>query len=149
MTRITEELAGRTLGSVGLGCIGTIVAGCGWVSGTELIAWGPTLDAARAAQSNGECVAFDELFARSDALSFHALLTDQRRGLMVARELKLMQRSIVLVNTARGAIVDQDALVTVCKDGAIAGAVLENVRARMAIIPTNVIYEVVLDRHHT
>ena len=124
-TRIAEGLAGRTLGIMGLGRIGTIVAGYGRAFGMELVAWGPTLDAERAAQSGVAYVAFDELFARSDVLSIHVLLSEQSRGLVAARELERMRRSAFLVNTARGAIVDQDALVAALKDGAIAGAALD------------------------
>ena len=99
-TRIAEGLAGRTLGIM-------------------------TLDAERAAQSGVAYVAFDELFACSDVLSIHVLLSEQSRGLVAARELERMRRSAFLVNTARGAIVDQDALVAALKDGAIAGAALD------------------------
>ena len=65
------------LSSMVLKCIGPIVAGCVWVFGMEVMAWGPTLNAARAAQSDGEHVAFDKLFAHSDMLSIHELLSEQ------------------------------------------------------------------------
>ena len=124
-TRIAEGLAGRTLGIMGLGRIGTIIAGYGKVFGMEVIAWGPTLDAERAAASGVEYVAFDELFARADVLSIHVLLSELSRGLVRARELGLMRPSSFLVNTARGAIVEETALVAALKEGVIAGAALD------------------------
>ncbi len=117
--------AANELGIMGLGRIGTVVAGYGRAFGMAVVAWGPTLDAERAAQSGVAYVAFDELFARSDVLSIQVLLSEQSRGLVAARELERMRRSAFLVNTARGAIVDQDALVAALKDGAIAGAALD------------------------
>ena len=124
-TRIAEGLAGRTLGIMGLGRIGTIIAGYGKVFGMEVIAWGPTLDTERAAASGVEYVAFDELFARADILSIHVLLSELSRGLVRARELGLMRPSSFLVNTARGAIVEETALVAALKEGVIAGAALD------------------------
>ena len=124
-TRIAEGLAGRTLGIMGLGRIGTIIAGYGKVFGMEVIAWGPTLDTERAAASGVEYVAFDELFARADVLSIHVLLSELSRGLVRARELGLMRPSSFLVNTARGAIVEETALVAALKEGVIAGAALD------------------------
>lgn len=114
----------------------------------EVIAWGPTLDAARATQGDGEHMAFDELFANSDVLSIHELLLEQWLVLIAARELELIQESFFLVNSARGAIVDQDVLMVVRKDRAIAGLALGNIRARMMGILANMIHEVVLSRHH-
>ena len=187
-TRIAEGLAGRTLAIMGLGRIGTIIAGYGKVFGMEVIAWGPTLDAERAAASGVEYVAFDELFARADVLSIHVLLSELSRGLVRARELGLMRPSSFVVNTARGAIVEETALVAALKEGVIAGAALDvyeqeplpadspllaldnvlltphlgyntgatlqqfyeasvqNLRAWMAGVPTNVINDQVLDR---
>ena len=124
-TRIAEGLAGRTLAIMGLGRIGTIIAGYGKVFGMEVIAWGPTLDAERAAASGVEYVAFDELFARADVLSIHVLLSELSRGLVRARELGLMRPSSFVVNTARGAIVEETALVAALKEGVIAGAALD------------------------
>ena len=124
-TRSAAGLAGQTLGIMGLGRIGKIVAGYGQVFGMEIIAWGPTLDAKRAAESGVEYVAFDELFIRSDVLSIHVVLSELSEGLVTARELGLMQESAFLVNTARGPIVDEAALVAALKAGAIAGAALD------------------------
>ena len=93
MTRIIEGSVGRTLSSMVLGCIGPIVVVYVRVFGVEVIAWGPTLDAARATQGDGEHMAFDELFAHSDVLSIHELLLEQWLVLTAARELELIQES--------------------------------------------------------
>jgi len=124
-TRISEGLAGRTLGIMGLGRIGSIIAGYGKVFAMDVIAWGPTLDAKRARANGVDYVAFDELFSRADVLSIHVILSELSRGLVGARELALMQPSSFLVNTARGAIVDEAALVAVLESGRIAGAALD------------------------
>ncbi|NKB68219.1 MAG: D-2-hydroxyacid dehydrogenase family protein [Candidatus Latescibacteria bacterium] len=124
-TRMAEGLAGKTLGIMGLGRIGTIVAGYGRAFGMEVIAWGPTLTSERAAQNQVEYVERDQLFARSDVLSIHVVLSAQSRGWVGARELALMRPSAFLVNTARGPIIDQEALVDALKKGAIAGAALD------------------------
>ena len=124
-TRIAEGLAGKTLGIMGLGRIGSIIAGYGRVFGMHVIAWGPTLDAQRASANGVEYVAFDELFSRADMLSIHLLLSEQSRGLVTARELGLMKKSAFLVNTARGAIVDEAALIAALKNEVIAGAALD------------------------
>jgi phosphoglycerate dehydrogenase-like enzyme len=123
-TRLSEGLAGKTLGIMGLGRIGKIIAEYGRAFGMEVIAWGPTLDAERAVLSGVEYVGFEELFARSDVLSIHVILSEQSRGLVGARELGLMQPSAFLVNTARGPIVEEAALVAALKSGEIAGAAL-------------------------
>ena len=124
-TRVADGLAGKTLGIMGLGRIGTIVAGYGQAFGMDVIAWGPTLDAERAARSGVEYVAWDELFARADVLSIHVILSEQSRGWVTARELGLMQESAFLVNTSRGPIVDEAALIAALKSGGIAGAALD------------------------
>ena len=135
-TRIAEGLAGKILGIMGLGRIGTIISGYGKAFGMEVVAWGPTLDEARAQKSGVEYVEFEQLFARVDVLSIHVILSEQSRGLVGARELGLMKKTAYLVNTARGPIVDEDALVCALTDGAIAGAALD-VYDREPLTPDN------------
>jgi len=124
-TRLSEGLGGRTLGILGLGRIGTVVAGFGHAFDMDVIAWGPTLDAERAGKSNVEYVSFDHLFERSDVLSVHVPLTDLSLGWITARELELMKQTAFLINTSRGPIVEQDALIEALKTGEIAGAGLD------------------------
>jgi phosphoglycerate dehydrogenase-like enzyme len=122
---IGPELAGGTLGLLGLGRIGTRIAAYGRAFGMSVIAWSENLTAQDAAQRGAEAVAKDELFARSDVLSIHTLLSSRTRGLVGARELALMAPTSYLVNTSRGPIVQEQALVAALESGAIAGAALD------------------------
>ena len=124
-TRVSEGIGGKTLGILGLGRIGSVVASFGKVFDMDIIAWGPTLDATRAARGGVEYVSWDALFARSDVLSIHLPLTDLSRGWITAKELKLMKKTAFLINTSRGPIVDEAALIHALTDGEIAGAGLD------------------------
>lgn len=124
-TRLAEGLGGRTLGILGLGRLGTIVASYGRAFDMDLIAWGPTLDAERAGKNGAEFVTWEGLFERSDVLSIHVPLTDLSRGWVTAKELGLMKPTSYLINTSRGPIVEQDALIHALKNGVIAGAALD------------------------
>jgi phosphoglycerate dehydrogenase-like enzyme len=90
-----------------------------------VLAWSQNLTAARAEEVGATLVAKDELFARSDVVSIHLVLSERTRGLLGARELGLMKRTAYLVNTSRGPIVDEAALVRALRDGTIAGAGLD------------------------
>ncbi|MEE8363669.1 MAG: D-2-hydroxyacid dehydrogenase family protein [Dehalococcoidia bacterium] len=124
-TRNAEGLGGKTLGILGMGRLGTRVAGYGVAFDMDVIAWGPTLDAERASRNGAEYVSWDDLFARSDVLSIHVPLTDLSRGWVTARELGRMKPTAFLVNTSRGPIVDEAALLSALRSGAIAGAALD------------------------
>lgn len=118
-------LAGHTLGVVGLGRLGGQVARLAGAFGMEVLAWSRNLDAATAARHGATAVARDELFARSDVVTIHVPLSDGTRGLVGHRELDLMRRGTFLVNTSRGPIVDQDALLAALHSGQLAGAGLD------------------------
>jgi phosphoglycerate dehydrogenase-like enzyme len=118
-------LRGRTLGILGLGTIGTRVGRVGQAFGMEVIAWSPNLDAARAQAAGTRLVSKDELFRASDVLTLHIVLSERTRGIVGARELGLMKRSAFFVNTSRGRLVDEAALVATLEQGAIAGAALD------------------------
>jgi phosphoglycerate dehydrogenase-like enzyme len=118
-------LKGKTLGILGLGKIGTEVAALARAFGMKVAAWGPTLTAERAAKSEATFMPLDDVLRAADVLSVHLALSDQSRGLLDERRLRLMKKSAYLVNTARGAIVDQRALVRVLNEKAIAGAALD------------------------
>ena len=90
-----------------------------------VIAWGPTLTAERAAASSARYVSWDELFSSADILSVHVPLTDLSLGWITARELGMMKPSAYLINTSRGPIVQQQALLDTLRSGAIAGAALD------------------------
>ena len=124
-SRRAEGLGGKTLGILGMGNLGTRVAGYGNHFDMDVIAWGPTLDAERAEANGVKYVSWDELFSDSDILSIHVPLTDLSRGWVTAREFELMKRSAFLVNTSRGPIVDESALISALETGQIAGAALD------------------------
>jgi len=124
-TPMTSVLHGKTLGIVGLGRIGRHVAGIARAFGMRVIAWSRRLDDATAAAAGVERRDLDALLVESDVVSIHATLSAESRGLIDARRLALMKRSAVLVNTARGPIVDEAALVAALAAGRIAGAGLD------------------------
>src|SRR5881409_4089956 len=104
-------LNGKTLGVVGLGGLGSRVAKIGRAFEMEVIAWSQNLTAARAAEIGATLVTKDELLAQSDVVSIHLVLSDRTRKLFGARELSQMKKTAYLVNTSRGPIVDEAALV--------------------------------------
>ncbi|OZM73020.1 hydroxyacid dehydrogenase [Amycolatopsis antarctica] len=118
-------LHGRTLGLLGLGKLGSAVARVGQAFGMETIAWSPNLTSERAAEHGVTAVSKDDLLRRSDVLSVHLVLGDRSRGLIGAAELALMKPTAWLVNTSRGPIVDEDALLRALRGRTIAGAALD------------------------
>ncbi len=119
------DIAGLTLGLLGLGKIGRRMAQFGQVFGMRTIAWSANLSAESAADIGVERVERDDLFLRSDVLTIHLKLSERTRGLVGVREFGLMKPESYLVNTSRGAIVDEAALVAALRDGLIAGAALD------------------------
>lgn len=124
-TTLGMELGGKTLGLLGLGNLGAKVAGYGKAFGMEVIAWSPNLTDERAASLGATRVEKDVLFSRADVVSIHLKLGDRSRGLVGARELGLMKPSALLINTSRGPIVDEAALIAALTEGRIAGAGLD------------------------
>jgi phosphoglycerate dehydrogenase-like enzyme len=118
-------LKGKTLGILGLGKIGTEVAAVARAFGMKVIAWGPTLTPERAAKSEATFMPLDQVLRTADVVSVHLALSDQSRNLLDEARLRLMKRSAYLINTARGAIVDEAALVKILEEKAIAGAALD------------------------
>ena len=121
-TTVGVELAGRTLGVLGLGRLGSHMAGVGRAFGMDVIAWSPNLTDERAADGGARRVARRELFATSDVLSVHMVLGKRSRGLVSAEDLALMKPTAYLINTSRGPIVDETALREALRAGRIAGA---------------------------
>jgi phosphoglycerate dehydrogenase-like enzyme len=124
-TSVGLGLNGKTLGVLGLGTLGSRAARVGRAFEMEVLAWSQNLTAERAAEVGATLVPKDELLARSDFVSVHLVLGERTRGLIGARELGLMKRSAYLVNTSRGPIVDEAALIRALQDGTIAGAGLD------------------------
>lgn len=123
--RVGIGLSGKVLGVVGLGKLGAKVAQIGRAFDMEVIAWSPNLSDERAAEIGVRRVAKDALMAQSDFVSVHVVLSERSRGLIGAADLARMKPTAYLINTARGPIVDEDALVEAVRDGAIAGAGLD------------------------
>jgi len=124
-TTLGIGLKGKTLGLVGLGRLGGQVAAIGKAFGMDVIAWSQNLTAERAAAAGAALVAKDALFARADVVSVHLVLSPRSRGLVGAAEIGRMKRSAFLVNTSRGPIVDEEALLTALRERRIAGAGLD------------------------
>ena len=118
-------LEGKTLGILGLGRLGAKVASVALNFGMDVIAWSENLTPERAAEVGAVRVEKNELFARSDVLTIHQLLSARTRGMVGATELAWMKPTSYLINTARGPIVDEAALVDVLRRQAIAGAGLD------------------------
>ncbi len=119
------SLAGRTLALAGLGRLGSAVATVGLAFGMEVLAWSQHLTAERAAEFGVTPVSKAELLARADVLSIHLVLSSRTRGIFGAPELAAMKPSAILVNTSRGPIVDESALIEALRDNTIAGAAID------------------------
>ncbi|MFJ5699303.1 D-2-hydroxyacid dehydrogenase family protein [Arthrobacter sp. NPDC093139] len=119
------ELSGKTLGVVGLGKIGQRIAAYGRAFGMDVLAWSQNLTDETAAAAGARKVTKDELFQKSDVVSLHLRLSARSEGTVGERELRLLGPDGVLVNTARGPLVNQQALVTALHEGWIRGAALD------------------------
>ncbi|MFE7778553.1 D-2-hydroxyacid dehydrogenase family protein [Streptomyces sp. NPDC057445] len=120
---VGADLHGRRLGLLGLGKIGSRVAQVGLAFGMEVVAWSQNLTEERAEGAGVQRAASkEELLRTSDFVSVHLALSDRTRGLLGAPELALLKPTAYLVNTSRSALVDQDALLAVLREGRIAGA---------------------------
>jgi phosphoglycerate dehydrogenase-like enzyme len=119
------ELKAKTLGLIGLGRIARRVARMARGFGMQVIAWSYTPDEERARQAGVQLVALDDLLARADVVSLHLRLSEKSRGLLGRAELARMKPGALLVNTARGALVDELALAEALSGGRIAGAALD------------------------
>lgn len=115
------ELEGRTMGIVGTGAIGARVAKLAAAFGMDVIAYSRTPGKVAGVRY----VSLEELLAQADVVSLHVPLTDETRGMIGAEELALMKKTAVLVNTARGPVVDTKALADALNSGRIAGAAID------------------------
>lgn len=118
-------LQGRTLGLLGLGRIGKRMAEYAKVFGMDVIAWSQNLTAEAASEVGVRRVEKDDLFRQADVVSVCLVLSERTRGLVGARELSLMQPRSYLINTSRGPIVDEAALIAALTEGRLAGAGLD------------------------
>ena len=122
---VGDGLQGKTIGVLGLGNIGSEVARIGLAFGTEVIAWSQNLTADKAQASGARLVSKEEFFRKADILTIHLVLSQRTKGLVGAAELQAMKPSARLINTSRGPIVNESALMQVLREHRIAGAALD------------------------
>ncbi|MBS7812596.1 D-2-hydroxyacid dehydrogenase family protein [Roseococcus pinisoli] len=120
-----STLEGKTLGVVGLGKLGSKVAKVGQALGMKVIAWSQNLTEEKAAAEGATRVDKATLFAEADVVTLHVVLSERSRGIVGAAELAAMKPTAFLVNTSRGPLVDQPALIAALNEGRIAGAGLD------------------------
>jgi phosphoglycerate dehydrogenase-like enzyme len=120
-----RTLAGKKLGILGLGRIGREVATLAQAFGMQVLAWGPSLTAERAARSQATFMELDALLEEADIVTVQLRLSEQSRGLLNEERLRRIGPRGVLINTARGAIVDEKALARVLTEGALGAAGLD------------------------
>jgi len=120
-----QELWGKTVGIVGLGGIGRAL--CRMLGGFDVkfLAYDPYITPAQAKQVNIGLVSLEDLLRQSDYVTLHAALTEETRHLIGAKELSVMKKTAYLINTARGGLIDESALVKALREGEIAGAGLD------------------------
>ncbi|HEV8466817.1 MAG TPA: D-2-hydroxyacid dehydrogenase family protein [Pseudolabrys sp.] len=122
---IGRDLEGLTLGILGLGKLGQRSGAVGKAFGMKTIAWSQNLTEDKAKTAGADYVSKDDLFRNSDFVTIHIVLSDRSRGLIGAKELGSMKKTAYLINTSRGPIVDEKALIAALQNKAIAGAGLD------------------------
>jgi phosphoglycerate dehydrogenase-like enzyme len=120
-----EDVGGKTLGVVGLGKLGTSVANVAKALGMNVIAWSPNLTPEKCAEAGVTYATKEELFAKAHVITIHLVLSDRSRGLVGAADIARMKPTAYIINTARGPIVDEAALLKALQDKKIAGAGLD------------------------
>jgi phosphoglycerate dehydrogenase-like enzyme len=124
-TSVGRELEGNVLGILGLGTIGAKVARVANAFGMRVLAWSQNLTTERATDAGASLVSKDELLRTADFVTVHMKLSSRTRALIGAREFDLMKRSAYLINTSRGPIVSEPALIDALRSGRISGAGLD------------------------
>jgi phosphoglycerate dehydrogenase-like enzyme len=122
---MTESLSGKTLGLLGLGRLGQFVARYGQAFDMKVIAWSPHLTDERAAEHSVRRVSKEALFAEADIISVHMVLSAATRGIVGAAEIAAMKPTAYLINTSRGPLIDEPALVSALQGHKIGGAGLD------------------------
>ena len=124
-TTIPHTIAGKTLGVVGLGRLGARMARVAKAFEMNVIAWSANLTPEKAAAAGAEYATKEDLFRRSDYVSVHLVLSDRSRGLIGAPEFALMKKTAVIINTSRGPIIDEKAMLAALSEKRIGGAGLD------------------------
>ena len=122
---VGHDLEGKTLGVLGLGKLGQRVAGVAKALGMKVIAWSQNLTPEKAKEGGAEYVSKEDLFRNADVISIHVVLSDRTRALVRAKDLGLMKKTAYLINTSRGPIVEEKALIAALNSKSIAGAGLD------------------------
>ncbi|MGH2524156.1 MAG: NAD(P)-dependent oxidoreductase, partial [Anaerolineales bacterium] len=122
---VGNELAGKTLGLLGIGRIGALVANRAIAFGMAVLAYDPYLGESQITERNASPVAFDEVLAWSDYISLHLPLNAETRGLIGAKQLGMMKPGAWLISAARGGVIDEGALRQALDSGHLAGAALD------------------------
>ena len=122
---IGRDLEGLTLGILGLGKLGQRSAAVGKAFGMKMIAWSQNLTEEKAKAAGADLVSKEDLFRNADFITIHLVLSDRSRGLVGAKEFSLMKKTSYLINTSRGPIVDEKALIAALQNKAIGGAGLD------------------------
>jgi len=124
-TTIGLDLEGMTLGTIGLGKLGSRTAKIAQAFGMKVLAWSQNLTSEKCREAGVDYASKDELFRQSDFITIHVVLSGRTRGLIGTAELALMKPSAFLINTSRGPIVDEAALIAALRQHKIAGAGLD------------------------
>jgi len=122
---VGTDLSGKTLGLVGLGRIGQKMAKFAQAFDMDVVAWSQNLTAEKAAEAGVKLVSKAELFRTADFVSIHLVLSERSRGVVGAEELALMKKEAYLINTSRGPLIDEAALIDTLQNKGIAGAALD------------------------
>jgi phosphoglycerate dehydrogenase-like enzyme len=120
-----SDIEGQTLGVIGLGKLGTRVSGVAKAFGMKVIAWSPNLTAEKCKETGVEYATREDLFRLADIVTIHVQLGDRSRGMVGAKQLGLMKPTAYLINTSRGPIVEEGALIAALNERRIAGAGLD------------------------
>jgi phosphoglycerate dehydrogenase-like enzyme len=122
---IGPDLEGMTLGVLGLGKLGIRTANIARAFGMKVIAWSQNLTAEKASEAGATYVSKEDLFRQADFVSIHVVLSPRSRGLVGAKEIGLMKPTAYIINTSRGPIIDEAALLAALRDKKIAGTGLD------------------------
>jgi phosphoglycerate dehydrogenase-like enzyme len=122
---VGADLKDKTIGIVGLGNIGSKIASYAKVFGMNVVAWSENLTEEKAGKAGAQLVTKETLFRDSDFITVHLVLSARSRGIITAKELSLMKPGAYFINTSRGPLVDEQALVTILKERKIAGAAID------------------------
>jgi len=124
-TTIGGDFKGKTMGILGMGRVGSKIATYAKAFDMNIIAWSPNLTAEKAAESGAQLVSKEELFKQADFVTIHMVLSDRSRGIVGKEDLSLMKPTAYFINTSRGPLVNEAALIETLQQHKIAGAAID------------------------